>query len=485
MRKMSRASLGDDPETEREAKKPHLAEEEEVAGRTSHSEMIFAAFEHDRAQSQVKLDRVYDVIESVTEESSDPASPPLYEPYIPDELADRAANPGIRAAFRHAKAKYKAEQSRQASLFTMDHHRYKAPSCLFSDPCLLPIREPAKDAVLLAANSVIILSSSLESQPLNMCSGLWIQRDDSRKTAVVLTSAHLIRAKDPSKMDPWLEEWTGKYHREAKVIVHLLDNTTVLGRLLYLQEHYEFALYEVEVDKPVQLPTFIDSACSGQDVFRLGRDENLDLTITHGRVEYMVPDWYERCHYMYFSRDTSHNMFQDDGGLIIDLEGRVVGLVNNHINETFVPSSILHKCFDFWRRFKCIPRLHLGMTFTSIRLLDPICIERMRRKHSIEFGLIVEKVSKGSYAEKLGISKGDVIEGFNGKYISTTIELENMLIDICWDHFDQGNELNEEKHVSVKIFDANKLSRKTKNLTVIVSDHGEDIVKGTYPITGK
>ena len=55
MRKMSRASLGDDPETEREAKKPHLAEEEEVAGRTSHSEMIFAAFEHDRAQSQVKL----------------------------------------------------------------------------------------------------------------------------------------------------------------------------------------------------------------------------------------------------------------------------------------------------------------------------------------------------------------------------------------------------------------------------------------------
>lgn len=32
----------------------------------------------------------------------------------------------------------------------------------------------------------------------------------------------------------------------------------------------------------------------------------------------------------------------------------------------------------------------------------------------------------------------------------------------------------------VKIFDATKLSRKTKNLTVIVSDHGEDIVKGKH-----
>lgn len=50
-----------------------------------------------------------------------------------------------------------------------------------------------------------------------MCSGLWIQRDNNRKTAVVLTSAHLIRAKNNSLNDPWLDEWTGKYHREAKV----------------------------------------------------------------------------------------------------------------------------------------------------------------------------------------------------------------------------------------------------------------------------
>ncbi|XBI78170.1 hypothetical protein VPH35_087908 [Triticum aestivum] len=228
MEKMSRF-FGDEPEMEREAKKPHLAEEEEgtalhstsprspdlLADLNSHPGMIFAVFEQDKARSQAKPDRVYDVIECATEESSDPPSPPLYEPYIPSELADRAANPGVRAAFRQAKARYEAEQSRQAYLFTMDHHRYKKPSCLFGDH-LLPIREPAKDAVLLVANSVISLSSSLESQPLNMCSGLWIQRDDNRKTAVVLTSTHLIRAKNNSLNDPWLGEWTGKYHREAK-----------------------------------------------------------------------------------------------------------------------------------------------------------------------------------------------------------------------------------------------------------------------------
>ena len=88
-----------------------------------------------------------------------------------------------------------------------------------------------------------------------------------------------------------------------QVIVHLFDDTTAVASLLYLQKHYEFALYEVVVNKPVQLSTFNDNVHSGQDVFRLGRDESLDLRITHGRVEYMIPVPYERCHYMYFSNN--------------------------------------------------------------------------------------------------------------------------------------------------------------------------------------
>ncbi|XP_037441013.1 putative protease Do-like 14 [Triticum dicoccoides] len=141
-------------------------------------------------------------------------------------------------------------------------------------------------------------------------------------------------------------------------------------------------------------------------------------------VAYRIPSWYERCHYMYLSCDpSSPSLLRDDGGPIIDLEGKVVGLVNNNIKETFISSFLLHKCLDFWRRFNCMPRLHLGMTFTSIKHLDSSCIERMTRNHNIESGLIVEQVSKGSHAEKIGIREGDVIESFNGKYISTTIEV--------------------------------------------------------------
>jgi hypothetical protein len=87
------------------------------------------------------------------------------------------------------------------------------------------------------------------------------------------------------------------------VIVHLLDGATALASLIYLQEHYEIALYEVQVDKPVQLSSFNDNVHSGQDVFRLGRDEDLDLRITHGMVEYRIPTRRERGHCMYFSPD--------------------------------------------------------------------------------------------------------------------------------------------------------------------------------------
>jgi hypothetical protein len=53
------------------------------------------------------------------------------------------------------------------AFFTMA--RWNDPSCLFEDRRLLHIREPAKDAVLLAANSVISISSYLGS---NLCSHL-------------------------------------------------------------------------------------------------------------------------------------------------------------------------------------------------------------------------------------------------------------------------------------------------------------------------
>ncbi|KAM0843906.1 hypothetical protein ACQ4PT_057401 [Festuca glaucescens] len=129
---------------------------------------------------------------------------------------------------------------------------------------------------------------------------------------------------------------------------------------------------------------------------------------------------------------------------------------------------------------RCIPRLHLGMKFSSIKLLDTTHIEKMGRKYNIEEGLIVEEVSKESHAEKQGIHIGDIVECFNGQYIYTTIELEKMLMDRCKDHFEEGNALNAKIDISIQVFDTVKLLRRTANLTTNISDCGEVVVRGKH-----
>ena len=61
------------------------------------------------------------------------------------------------------------------------------------------------------------------------------------------------------------------------------------------------------MDEPVQMPSFNESVNCGQDVFRLGRDDDMNLRITHGRVEYWNPVAVsdERHHYMYLSHQNN------------------------------------------------------------------------------------------------------------------------------------------------------------------------------------
>lgn len=91
-------------------------------------------------------------------------------------------------------------------------------------------------------------------------------------------------------------------------------------------------------------------------------------------------------------------------------------------------------------------------------------------------------MSRESHAEKVGICLGDIIERFNGEYISTTVELENMLLGRCMDHFDQGNHLNAQIDVSIQVFHTEERLRRTIHLAVDVSDGGE-IVRGTAAAT--
>uniref|UniRef100_A0ACD5YB50 Uncharacterized protein n=1 Tax=Avena sativa TaxID=4498 RepID=A0ACD5YB50_AVESA len=435
-KKRSRKPRRDDEQNERDAKRSNPGEEEEKEG-----------------------------------VSSAPSSP-ICEPYIPD---DEKYSVELYEAFEDAEKHFQEKIGRQMQRPTLQN--FVPATCLANDPQLLAIRELGTKAALSAAKFLLGLSSSIAGKPLLRCSGFWIDWDEESKTGILLTTAHLIRL-DPVEYDVWL----GKdvYDRNAKVTVHLLDESTADGHLIYYQGHYDIALFRVKVDRhAVQFPSFNVGVQQAQEVLHLGRDKNLDLRITHGRVEYSNANVFQRYHFMFFSRRDVNEY--DDGGLVIDLHGKVVGMVNISALGSFIPSSILLKCLDLWRKLEHIPRPHLGFKFFSIKLLDPLYIDQIARKHNIDDGLIVNEVAAGSNAERLGIQRGDIIACFNGEQISTTVELENLLLDICME-FDRANQ-PKSVDICIGVFDTRKSRRRDVNLTAEISDRGEIVARATVPFT--
>uniref|UniRef100_A0ACD5YLU9 Uncharacterized protein n=1 Tax=Avena sativa TaxID=4498 RepID=A0ACD5YLU9_AVESA len=316
------------------------------------------------------------------------------------------------------------------------------PPTYFHTQELLHVREAGTKAALTAAKSLVGISSTVGGKPLKRCSGFWIDWNEESKTGIVLTTAHLIRTKN-SPVDIWLggEE----YASHANVTVHLLDGTSAEGELLYYQPHHDLAFVRVIVGQPVQLPSFQEEVKLAQEVFRLGRDNMLDLRITYGRAEYQNPTMYERYHNMYFdcAGGAKDDKEYDIGGPVIDLEGNVVGMSNNSKRESFIPSSIFLKCVDLWKKYeyKYIPRPHLGMTFEAIKLLEPAHVEKIWRMYNVDDGLVVRK-------------------------------LENMLMSICKGSSDILNDANVAIHVSVGLFHTLKRHRTTGELAANVSDLG-------------
>uniref|UniRef100_A0A0D9ZU76 PDZ domain-containing protein n=1 Tax=Oryza glumipatula TaxID=40148 RepID=A0A0D9ZU76_9ORYZ len=341
-------------------------------------------------------------------------------------------------------------------------------------------------------------------KPLARCSGFLVDWDETRKKGIVMTTSDIICSK--SSLDCWSGEdeycpnaepmiattksgHTKKliritdsvvyYAINVQVYVHLLDDTTVEARLIYSQTHYNLALFEIALETPSELPTFSSRVDRAQHIFMLGRDENLYLRISHGRVFYSNPYLCDRHHYMYVSSAIPEFGL---GGLVIDLKGKVVGMTG--LIHAFIPSSVILKCLKLWHKFRCIPRPQLGVKRWAIKFLDLPHIEMILRKTHICDGLIVKEVSEGSILEKLGVRIGDIIECLNGERIYDTIQLEELLLELCEGHFDNGNGLNSTLEMAVILFHIRKGAQSIKKLTANVLENGEVVKRGVFFVAG-
>ncbi|CAD6334622.1 unnamed protein product [Miscanthus lutarioriparius] len=217
----------------------------------------------------------------------------------------------------------------------------------------------------------------------------------------------------------------------GKVLIHLLDDTIQKGTLINYQKHYNITLFEVVVKMSAELPLSTELIEYGQEF--------------------------------------------GTGGSVIDTKGGVLGMANPTPRAAFIPTPLILRCLRMWRDLKCVPRLHLGLKVSSIKFLHSSHKEKISRKFNINAGLIVQEVSEGSAAEKIGIRNGDVIESLNEKCFPTTVELEIMLLRTCEHCVEKGGGLGSNVDLTVGLFQTRKEKRCTKKLTLNVSDDLEVI----------
>uniref|UniRef100_A0A0E0NRQ9 Uncharacterized protein n=1 Tax=Oryza rufipogon TaxID=4529 RepID=A0A0E0NRQ9_ORYRU len=353
---------------------------------------------------------------SSSTEASSVVSSPMRWPSVPVitkrpgcQILERFNDSAMEDAYEDLKMKYRAKRERQLKLVTLDPH---VPRSCMGNQNLLPVRDSSTKTILEGAKVVISLSSYVDGTLMARSSGFFINWDEESKVCTVLTSARLICSKY-SSMDQWLG--SDEYSPDATVYAHLLDKdeTTVPAALLHYDRHFNIALFKVDVDSCAKIPSFSSEVTCGQDIFALGRDDDLNLTINHGRVQFKGPSMFERHYYMYTGFTTGQSGI---GGPIINFNGQVLGMTNV-LGMGFIPSSVILHCLDMWKKFGCP-------------------MDQMLRKEELEL-------------------------------------LEIELMQICEDHLDKGRGIGSSVDIQVGIFRMCKGSTCTISLRLNISNDVE------------
>nr|ABF98027.1 expressed protein [Oryza sativa Japonica Group] len=259
-----------------------------------------------------------------------------------------------------------------------------------------------KKTQINASKSIVSLSAYHDGREINQGTGIIIECDEVKNSAIILTSAWLICIKKP------FDDWSHKdYAPEAKVTVHMLDDTISVCRLLYFSKHFDIALFETVGGLTIPIMPLKSDLEYGQDFCVLTRDINIDLICTTVKVKYLDPYEHQHNHYMFIGGSIPKC---GTGGALADFSGNTVGMLFCTLPMVaFLPSSLILTCLRLWKKFGQIVRPQLGLKFKTVDFQEMTLIELLSRKYNITSGLIVGEVSAECAAEKLGIRVGDII----------------------------------------------------------------------------
>ncbi|CAL4895496.1 unnamed protein product [Urochloa decumbens] len=160
------------------------------------------------------------------------------------------------------------------------------------------------------------------------------------------------------------------------------------------------------------------------------------------------------------------------GGGVINHNGDVIGMSTDDDlkNAPIMSITTILTCIEMWTIFGRIARPRLGMCFRTVELLDMGLMDELRYIYGIRNGFIVDEVILDSYAEKLGVRRGDVIVSFSGISSCYLPQFEDFLLSVGLDSLRGMRTVNAFK---LEVHNLLQKVKRTITLPVQLSDASE------------
>ena len=242
--------------------------------------------------------------------------------------------------------------------------------------------------------------------------------------------------------------------------VTLNNNKTYKAKLVGTDSKMDIALLKVQADEKLPYATFgnSDNIKIGEWVLAVGNPYNLTSTVTAGIVSAKARDLSNNGIQSFIQTDAAVNP-GNSGGALVNTRGELIGIntmissqTGSYVGYSFaVPSNLTRKIVEDLMEFGNVQRGILGIEAAE---LNSAASKEFGTKETT--GVLINKVSKNSGAEKAGLKKGDIINKLDEKSIITFADLTSYINTKRPNDVIQVGIIREDKRVTIPV----KLSKK-------------------------
>jgi serine protease Do len=209
--------------------------------------------------------------------------------------------------------------------------------------------------------------------------------------------------------------------------VTLNNNKTYKAELVGTDSKMDIALIKIKADEKLPFATFgnSDNIKVGEWVLAVGNPYNLTSTVTAGIVSAKARDLSNKGIQSFIQTDAAVNP-GNSGGALVNTRGELIGIntmissqTGSYVGYSFaVPSNLTRKIVEDLMEYGNVQRGVLGIDASELNTTAS-----KERGLTIMTGVLINKVSKNSGAEKAGLKADDIITQLDDKNILNFAEL--------------------------------------------------------------